>query len=183
MTLPLLTIQAFEDRNFKPLFLKNVKVSRSRNIEVISLARQGKARQGKAKQSAHTFNPSAKSPASTNCACLTVRRWRSSKPPKHTRLGNYSRSIRHTPRTNKHWQTTCGSNEMEKAVRICSRTTSNELLLRSPGGPKKYDTASEGVRCRPVHLEWISRLQCPVVNLDSSAAPQVLAEEVIRAIA
>ena len=34
-----------------------------------------------------------------------------------------------------------------------------------------------------VHLEWISRLQCPVGNLDSSAAPQVLAEEVIRAIA
>jgi hypothetical protein len=49
MTLPLLTIQAFEDRNFKPLFLKNVKVSRSRNIEVISLARQGKAKQSKAR--------------------------------------------------------------------------------------------------------------------------------------
>jgi hypothetical protein len=52
-----------EDRNFKPLFLKIVKVYRSRNIEVISLARQ----------SPHTFNPSPKSPASTNCACLTVR--------------------------------------------------------------------------------------------------------------
>ena len=48
---------------------------------------------------------------------------------------------------------------------------------------KSYDTATEGVRCRTVHLEWMGSLGCPVIILDSSQTVQVLALEVVNAVA
>ncbi len=42
-----------------------------------------------------------------------------------------------------------------------------------------YDVASDGIRCRPVHLKWMAQLACPVLRLDSLQSVQELVAEVL----
>ena len=46
-----------------------------------------------------------------------------------------------------------------------------------------YDTATSGIRCRQVHIDWMADLHCPVVVLDSTRPVSDLLMELSRAVA
>ena len=46
-----------------------------------------------------------------------------------------------------------------------------------------YDTAEQGVRCRPVHLRWMANLDCDVLRLNSIRPIEDLVAEVLRSAA
>ena len=45
----------------------------------------------------------------------------------------------------------------------------------------RYDTASGGQRCRPVHLSWMARLDCPVTTLDAARPVEALLQQLVAA--